>query len=48
MASFKGKKVGTWHFTNSGQASGAGKRFTVTGVAKEQIVRNAKPRTKEK
>jgi len=47
MATFKGKKVGTWHFTNSGQGSSAGHRFTVTGVAKEQR-RNTKPDTKKR
>jgi hypothetical protein len=48
MADFKGNKVGEpWSRWNSGQGSSPDRRFTVTGVGKEQR-NNSKPATKKK
>lgn len=48
MASFKGQPVGKpWSRWNSGQASTPGKRFTLTGVGKQQRD-TSKPAAKKK
>lgn len=52
MASYKGRPVGDpWSRWNSGQGSTPGKRFTVTGVGKDQRDTSklgSKPESKKK